>query len=178
MLCWFLPSINMNQPQVYICPLPLKPPIPPPRLSQSTGFGFPASYSKFPLAIYFTYGNVYVSVLLSQVISPSPSLSVTLSLFFMSVSPLLPCKQDHQYHLSRFHIYALIYDICLLFLTQLHLVQQALGSSTSLELIQMCSFLWLSNIPLLTYTTISLSIHLPIEIQVASMSQLLYLVLQ
>ena len=121
---------------------------------------------------------MYVSVLLSHVISPSPSCSVTLSLFFMSVSPLLPCKQDHQYHLSGFHLCALIYDICLLFLTQLQLVQQALGSSTSLELIQMCSFLWLSNIPLLTYTTISLSIHLPMEIQVASMSQLLYLVLQ
>ena len=31
----------------------------PSRLSQSTGFGFPASYSKLPLAICFTYGNVY-----------------------------------------------------------------------------------------------------------------------
>ena len=29
-------------------------------------FGFPASYSKFLLAIYFAYGNVYVSMLLSQ----------------------------------------------------------------------------------------------------------------
>ena len=25
-LCWFLPYINMNQPQVYMCPLPLEPP--------------------------------------------------------------------------------------------------------------------------------------------------------
>ena len=25
-LCWFLPYINMDQPQVYICPLPCKPP--------------------------------------------------------------------------------------------------------------------------------------------------------
>ena len=25
-LCWFLPHINMNQPQVYICPLPLESP--------------------------------------------------------------------------------------------------------------------------------------------------------
>ena len=51
----------------------------PSRLSQSTGldFGFPTSYSKFPLAIYFTYGNIHVSVLLSQVIPPSPSLTVT-----------------------------------------------------------------------------------------------------
>ena len=35
------------------------------QLSQSTWFELPASYSKFPLAIYFAYGNVYVSVLLS-----------------------------------------------------------------------------------------------------------------
>ena len=39
-----------------------------------------------------------------------PTLST--SLFSMSVSPLLPCKQVHQYHLSRFHIYALAYDVC------------------------------------------------------------------
>ena len=33
----------------------------------------PASYSKFPLAIYITYGNVYVPVQLSQFFLPSPS---------------------------------------------------------------------------------------------------------
>ena len=33
---------------------------------------FPESYSKFPLAVYFTYGNVYVSMLLSPFITPSP----------------------------------------------------------------------------------------------------------
>ena len=43
----------------------LPPPSPsyPSRLSQSTGFGIPVSYSKFPLAISFTYGNVYVDSL-------------------------------------------------------------------------------------------------------------------
>ena len=47
-------------------------PLPPPspshhsRLSQSTDFGFPVSYIKLTLAIYFTYSNVYVSVLLSH----------------------------------------------------------------------------------------------------------------
>ena len=47
-------------------------PIPshPSRLSQSTGFEFPESHSKFPLEIYYTYGNVYVSVLLSQFTLP------------------------------------------------------------------------------------------------------------
>ena len=36
MLCWFLSYINMNQPQIYIGPLPLEPPSRPCRLSQNT----------------------------------------------------------------------------------------------------------------------------------------------
>ena len=58
----------------------------PSRLSQNTSFGFPVSYRKFPLAIYFTYGNVYVSVLLSQIIPPSPSSAVSKSLVCVCVS--------------------------------------------------------------------------------------------
>lgn len=46
-------------------------PIPPPRTSQSTGFESPESHSKFPLEIYYAYGDVNVSVLLSIL----PSLS-------------------------------------------------------------------------------------------------------
>ena len=47
----------MNQPWVYICPLPLElpshpHPISPSRLSENTGFALPTSYIKFPLAIY------------------------------------------------------------------------------------------------------------------------------
>ena len=52
------------------------------------------------------------------------------------------------------------------------------GSSISLELTQMHSFLQLSNNPLCVCTTTSLSIHLPVDIQVASMSQLLSIVLK
>ena len=77
MSCCFLPYLNMNQPQVYICSLPLKllshlPPHPIPLGFQSTSFGFPASYIKLPLAVYFTNGNIYVSVPLSH-FPPSPS---------------------------------------------------------------------------------------------------------
>ena len=77
----------------------------------------------------------------------------------MSVSPLPPCPQDHWYYLSRFHIYVLMYDICLSLSVLLQSVKQALDSSTSLELTQMHSFLQLSNIPLCMCTTTSLSIH-------------------
>ena len=50
--------------------LPPHSPSHPSRLSESL-FEFPESYSKFPLAIYFTYGNV-ICMLLSVHFSPSP----------------------------------------------------------------------------------------------------------
>ena len=62
------------------------------KLSQSIGFELPASYGKFLLAIYFANGDVYVSVLLSQFVPPSPVPTVSRSLFSMPGSPLLLCK--------------------------------------------------------------------------------------
>ena len=49
-------------------------------------------YIELPVAICFAYGNVYVSVLLSQFVSPSPPHAVYTSLFSISVSLFLPCK--------------------------------------------------------------------------------------
>ena len=51
----------------------------------------PASSIKFPLAIYFIYGDIYVSTLFSQITPPSPSPTMSKSLFFMSLSALLSC---------------------------------------------------------------------------------------
>jgi len=62
------------------------------RLSQSTRFELQVSYSKFPLAICFTYGNPRVSMSLFQFVPPSPSPTVSTSLVSVSVSPLLPCE--------------------------------------------------------------------------------------
>ena len=59
---------------------------------------------------------------------------------------------------SRFHIYALIYDICFSLSDLLHSVWQSLDASTSLQMTQFRSFLWLSNIPLYICTTSSLSV--------------------
>ena len=60
----------------------LPPPTPPhaSRLSHSTKVGFPASYSKFHWLSYAD-GSVCVSVLLSQIFPPSPSRTVSKSLF-------------------------------------------------------------------------------------------------
>ena len=43
------------------------------------GAEFPVLNSSFPLAIYFTYGHVYMSVL-SHFVPSSPSLAVSISL--------------------------------------------------------------------------------------------------
>ena len=85
---------------------------PPPHLtgfSQSTSFECPASCIELALVICFTYGNIHVSMLFSHIIPPSPSPTESKSLFFISVSLLLSHIQGNCYHLSKFHIYAVIY---------------------------------------------------------------------
>ena len=82
--------------QVYICPPhPEAPANLPPHLIPlgclSTSFGCPASYIELALVICFTYGNVHVSTLFSQIIPPLLSPTEPKSLFFTSVSPLLLC---------------------------------------------------------------------------------------
>ena len=94
----------------------------------------PVSHSTFPLAIYVTYGNGCVTMLFSQFVPFSSSPTMPTSLF-MSASPLLPCTWVHQYHLSRFHMHALIYNICL---SDLLYFVKALGSCTSLGLTRIC----------------------------------------
>ena len=53
-----LPYINMNPPSWTSLP-PLTPSHPS-RVSQRTGFELPAAYREFPLALCFTYGNLYM----------------------------------------------------------------------------------------------------------------------
>ena len=85
---------------------------------------------------------------------------VSIHLFSTSVFQFLPWKPVHLYHFSRFHIYALIYDVCFALSDLLHSVWQSLDPSTSLQMTQFHSFLWLSNIPLYICTTSSLSMCL------------------
>ena len=75
-------------------------------------------YNRLLLVIHFIHISVYISIPISQFITrPPPDTNhfpplVSVRLFSTSVSQFLPCKPVHLYHFSRFHIYALIYDIC------------------------------------------------------------------
>ena len=79
--------------------------------NQKAGLGW-ATYvtQRIPLAIYFTYGNRYYYH--ATIPAPPPPTAST-SLLSLSASPLLPCKEVHHYHLSRFHMHELTYSICL-----------------------------------------------------------------
>ena len=92
-------------------PPPTSPQSHPSGSSQHTSPEHPVSCIKPGLAIYFIYDNIRVSMLFSQIIPPSPSPTESRSLFFTYVSLLLSRIQGHRYHLSKFHIYALIYCI-------------------------------------------------------------------
>ena len=90
--------------------------LPPPSLyhpsgsSQCTGPKHPASCIEPGRVICFIY-IIHVSMPFSQIIPPSPSPTVSKRLFYTSVSLLLSHIQGHRYHLSKCHVYALIYCI-------------------------------------------------------------------
>ena len=98
--------------------------------------------SCFPLAIHFTFGSVYTSLLLSHFVPAYPSPT--------------PCPQVHSLHLClysclstrfvstvffRFHIYALAYNICFSLSDLLHCMTDSrsihLNTNNSISLLFM-----------------------------------------
>ena len=72
-------------------PPPTSLPIHPSGSSQCTSPEHPVSCIKSGLAICFTYDNIHVSMLFSQIILLSPSPTESKRLFYISVSLLLSC---------------------------------------------------------------------------------------
>ena len=73
MMCWFLLYNKVNQLCIYIYPrissllcLPPTFPIPPLQVVTKHRADLPVLYGCFPLAIYFTFGGVYMSMLPSR----------------------------------------------------------------------------------------------------------------
>ena len=78
----------------------------PSRLSQSIDLGCPASSIKLP-----AFSMLHMVMYVLQCSSLKSALPLLLLLSPKVWSLCLLCYPAHQYHLSRFHIYALIYDI-------------------------------------------------------------------
>ena len=93
--------------------------------SQCTSPEHPASCIEAGLLICFTYDIIHVSVPFSQIIPPSPTESKRL--FYTPVSLLLSRMQGYCYHLSKFHIYAVVYciDVFSFWLTSLCIIDSS-----------------------------------------------------
>ena len=79
--------------------------------SQCTSTKQPVPCIELGLAIHLIYDIIHVSMPFSQIIPPSPSPTESKRLLYTSVSLLLPRIQGYRYHLSKFHLYALVYCI-------------------------------------------------------------------
>ena len=79
--------------------------------AQCTSPQHPVSCIEPRLATHFLHDSIHVSMPFSQIIPPFPSPSESKSLLYTSVSFLLSCIQGRHCHLSKFHIYVLVYCI-------------------------------------------------------------------
>ena len=124
--CWFdffhtsieiTMGIHVQPPSLNSCPFPIL-------CYYRAPVWVPWVIQQIPIGYLFTYVGIYASMLLSPFISPSPTSPrpLSISLFSMSASLLLLCKQVHWYHPSIFHIYVLIYNICFSLSDLLHSV--------------------------------------------------------
>ena len=110
-------AIHQHESAMGVHVFPILKPLPPPSLyhpfgsSQCTSPKHPVSCIEPGLAIHFLYDIIHVSMPFSQIIPPSPSPIESKRLFYTSVSLLLSRIQGYHYHLSKFHIYALVYCI-------------------------------------------------------------------
>ena len=104
---------NESATGIHVFPILNPPPSPfhPSGLSQCTSPKHPVSCIETGLATRFIHDILHISMPFSQIIPPSPSPTESKRLFYASVSLLLSRIQGYCYHLSKFHIYVLVYCI-------------------------------------------------------------------
>src|SRR5574337_684161 len=104
---------NESATGIHVFPILIPPPSPyhPSGSSQCTSPKHPLSCIEPELATHFIHDIIHVSMPFSQIFPPSPSPAESIRLFYTSVSLLLSRTQGYCYHLSKFHIYALVYCI-------------------------------------------------------------------
>ena len=122
-----LPYIDMNPPRVYMrsqtwTPLPRPSPQHPSGSSLCTSPKHAVSCIGHRLVIRFLHDSIHVTMTFSQIIPPSPSPSESKSQLCTSASLWLSHIQGHHYHLSKFHIYVLVYCIDVFLSGLLHCV--------------------------------------------------------
>ena len=121
-------AIHWHEPAMGVHVFPILNPLPTPSpshlsgSSQCTSSRHHVSCIEPRLAIHFTYDNLHVSMPFSHIILPLPSPPESKRLFYTSMSLLLSHIQGYQYHLSKFHIYALVYCIDIFISGLLHSV--------------------------------------------------------
>ena len=132
MVCSFLLYNQVNQLYIYIYPhissllhLPPTLPIPPLQVDTKPRADLPVLCGCFPLAIYFAFGSVYMSMPLSHFVSAYPSPSPCPHIHSLCLR-LYSCPAPRFFRtiflFFRLHIYVLGYGICFSLSDLLHSV--------------------------------------------------------
>ena len=111
-----LPYINMNPPRVYTCSQSWTPFLPPTSLPIPSLWVIPVHQPQASCILHWTWTGdsflIWYYTCFNAIFPnhpPLPSPTESKKLFYTSVSLLLSCIQGYCYHLSKFHIYVLVY---------------------------------------------------------------------